>query len=282
MSRPLRIEFSGAVYHITSRGNAREPIFTEEGDFADFLNILSTIVKRYNWILHSYCLMSNHYHLLIETLEGNLSRGMRQLNGIYTQKFNRKHNRVGHILQGRYKSILVEKDSHLLELCRYVVLNPVMAKIAKRPEEWRWSSYKVTLGRDKGYPCLTTDWILSQFHKDRETARERYKIFVSQGIKSESPWKDMRGEMLLGSRTFIEKHKKLITEKEEIKEIPKAQRYATRPLLDEIFKKAEQDKASIDRAIYNAYTAYGYRLKEIGDHLYVHYSTVSRAIKRME
>ena len=282
MSRPLRIEFPGAVYHITSRGNAREPIFTEEGDFADFLNILCTIVKRYNWILHSYCLMNNHYHLLIETLEGNLSRGMRQLNGIYTQKFNRKHNRVGHILQGRYKSILVEKDSHLLELCRYVVLNPVMAKIAKRPEEWRWSSYKATLGRDKGSPCLTTDWILSQFHKDRETARERYKIFVREGIKSESPWKDMRGEMLLGSQTFIEKHKKLITEKEEIKEIPKAQRYATRPSLDEIFKKAEQDKASIDRAIYNAYTAYGYRLKEIGDHLDVHYSTVSRAIKRME
>ena len=282
MSRPLRIEFPGAVYHITSRGNAREPIFTEEGDFADFLNILCTIVKRYNWILHSYCLMNNHYHLLIETPEGNLSRGMRQLNGIYTQKFNRKHNRVGHILQGRYKSILVEKDSHLLELCRYVVLNPVMAKIAKRPEEWRWSSYKATLGRDKGSPCLTTDWILSQFHKDRETARERYKIFVREGIKSESPWKDMRGEMLLGSQTFIEKHKKLITEKEEIKEIPKAQRYATRPSLDEIFKKAEQDKASIDRAIYNAYTAYGYRLKEIGDHLDVHYSTVSRAIKRME
>ena len=282
MSRPLRIEFPGAVYHITSRGNAREPIFTEEGDFADFLNILCTIVKRYNWILHSYCLMNNHYHLLIETLEGNLSRGMRQLNGIYTQKFNRNHNRVGHILQGRYKSILVEKDSHLLELCRYVVLNPVMAKIAKRPEEWRWSSYKATLGRDKGSPCLTTDWILSQFHKDRETARERYKIFVREGIKSESPWKDMRGEMLLGSQTFIEKHKKLITEKEEIKEIPKAQRYATRPSLDEIFKKAEQDKASIDRAIYNAYTAYGYRLKEIGDHLDVHYSTVSRAIKRME
>mgnify|MGYP001562315162 CR=1 FL=1 len=282
MSRPLRIEFSGAVYHITSRGNAREPIFTEEGDFANFLNILCTIVKRYNWILHSYCLMNNHYHLLIETLEGNLSRGMRQLNGIYTQKFNRKHNKVGHILQGRYKSILVEKDSHLLELCRYVVLNPVMAKIAKGPEKWRWSSYKATLGRDKGAPCLTTNWILSQFHKDRETARERYKVFVSEGIKSESPWKDMRGEMLLGSRTFIEKHKELITGKEEIKEIPKAQRYATRPSLDEIFKKAEQDKASIDRVIYNAHTAYGYRLKEIGDYLGVHYSTVSRAIKRME
>lgn len=132
MARPLRIEIPGAIYHITSRGNAREPIFLDDGDYADFLNLLSLNLKRFNWILHAYCLMGNHYHLLIETPEGNLSRGMRQLNGTYTQWFNRKHNRVGHIFQGRYKAILVEKDSHLLELCRYVVLNPVRANMVKK------------------------------------------------------------------------------------------------------------------------------------------------------
>ncbi|MFH1939655.1 MAG: transposase [bacterium] len=131
MTRPLRIEFKGAVYHITSRGNAKQAIFLTEKDFADFLGVLCQVVKRYHFILHAYCLMNNHYHLLIETPYGNLSRGMRQLNGLYTQRFNQRHKRVGHLLQGRYKAILVDKDNYLLTLCRYVVLNPVRAKIVK-------------------------------------------------------------------------------------------------------------------------------------------------------
>lgn len=134
MARPLRIEFPGAVYHVTSRGHAKQVIFLDVRDYADFLEVLCFVVKRFNWILHAYCLMSNHYHLLIETPDGNLSRGMRQLNGIYTQQFNRRHSRVGHVLQGRYKAILVDKENYLLELCRYIVLNPVRAGIAKGPK----------------------------------------------------------------------------------------------------------------------------------------------------
>jgi putative transposase len=141
MSRPLRLEFAGALYHITSRGNDRNLIYLQDDDFELFLQILANVCERYNWVVHAYCLMSNHYHLLVETPDANLSQGMRQLNGVVTQSMNRKHHRVGHLLQGRYKAILVEKDAYLLELCRYIVLNPVRANMVSSPDEWPWSSW---------------------------------------------------------------------------------------------------------------------------------------------
>ena len=146
MARPLRIEYDGALYHITSRGNERKAIFRDDEDRIGFLEALQKVNERFNWICHAYCLMNNHYHLIVETPDGNLSKGMRQLNGVYTQYFNRKHHRVGHIFQGRYKSILMEKESYLLEVGRYVVLNPVRAKAVKKPEDWNWSSYRSTVG----------------------------------------------------------------------------------------------------------------------------------------
>ena len=142
MARPLRIEYDGALYHITSRGNERKAIFRDDEDRKNFLDNLLKVDERFNWICHAYCLMNNHYHLIIETPDGNLSGGMRQLNGIYTQYFNRRHKRAGHIFQGRYKAVLIEKESYLLEVSRYVVLNPVRAKAVETPEDWQWSSYK--------------------------------------------------------------------------------------------------------------------------------------------
>ncbi len=165
--------------------------------------------------------MDNHYHLLIETPEANLAKGMRQLNGVYTQTFNRIHRRAGHVFQGRYKAILVEKESYLLELCRYVVLNPVRAMIVKRPEDWRWSSYLST-GGIKGVPeYLTVDWIFGQFGCNRKEAQKGYRDFVKAGVVEESPWKNIKGQILLGGEGFIEKLRNLLSEKEEIKEIPK-------------------------------------------------------------
>lgn len=142
MARPLRVEYPGAVYHITSRGNAQQSIFVDDGDRSALLEILAKAIDRFNWLCHAYCLMSNHFHLLVETVDPTLARGMRHLNGIYTQATNRRHARSGHLLQGRYKAILVEKDSHLLELARYVVLNPVRAKMVRAAKDWRWSSYR--------------------------------------------------------------------------------------------------------------------------------------------
>ena len=129
MARPLRIEFDGALYHVTSRGNKREDIYLDDIDRLIFLDVLAEVCRRFNWVCHAYCQMTNHYHLLIETPDANLSLGMRHLNGVYTQKFNYHHDRVGHVFQGRYKGILVEKEAHLLELARYIVLNPVRARM---------------------------------------------------------------------------------------------------------------------------------------------------------
>ncbi len=124
MTRPVRIEFEGALYHVTSRGDRREAIYEDDADRMKFLEILETVIRDFNWVCHAYCLMTNHYHLVIETPDGNLSKGMRQLNGVYTQASNHRHDRSGHLFQGRYKAILVDGDSYLLELPRYVVLNP--------------------------------------------------------------------------------------------------------------------------------------------------------------
>ena len=278
MTRPLRIEFKAAVYHITSRGNARQAIFLDEEDFTDFLRVLCSVVKRYHFILHTYCLMNNHYHLLIETPYANLSRGMRQLNGLYTQRFNRKHQRVGHLFQGRYQAILVDKDNYLLELSRYVALNPVRAKIVKDPKDWEWSAYQATTGH-KGISCLTTDWILSQFD-NKQKASSLYQAFVLSGIKAESPLKAVKGQLFLGQENFIDKIKHLMSVTENLREITKKQRYVTRLSLNEILK--YQDKKSRDQAMYEAHQEYGYTLKDIAEYIGVHYTTVSRVIKRIE
>ena len=146
MSRPLRLEFAGALYHITSRGNRKEAIYEVDTDREGFLSVLADVCKTYNWECHAYCLMDNHYHLLVETPDANLSKGMRQLNGRYTQNFNREHHRVGHVFQGRYKAILIDKNSYLLELSRYIVLNPVRAHMVRSVIDWPWSSYRATVG----------------------------------------------------------------------------------------------------------------------------------------
>src|SRR3972149_2645148 len=140
MARPLRIEYPGAVYHVTTRGNAQADIYLDDTDREKFLEILGQICDRYHWHCYAYCLMGNHYHLVIETPAGNLARGMRQLNGNYTQTFNRQHRRAGHLFQGRYKAILVDKDSYLLEVIRYVLLNPVRARLTNTAGQWRWNS----------------------------------------------------------------------------------------------------------------------------------------------
>jgi len=164
MTRPLRLEFPNALYHVTSRGNRREDIFEDDADRLRVLEILGAVVTDYQWLCHGYCLMRNHYHLIIETLDGHVSKGMRQLNGVYTQASNHRHKRSGHLFQGRYKAILVDKDAYFLERARYVVLNPVRAKRLIRPmEDWPWSSALAMVGAVPKPDWLTTDWLLSQF-----------------------------------------------------------------------------------------------------------------------
>jgi len=279
MARPLRIEYKGAVYHTTSRGNARQIIFLNDEDRLGFLKILEEVVARYNWLCHAYCLMTNHYHLLVETPDANLSRGMRQLNGVYTQTFNRKHTRSGHLLQGRYKAIIVEKESHLLELARYIVLNPVRAELVRHPRAWRWSSYRATAGEKEAPGFLTVDWILSQFHQDRNRARREYRKFVNEGYGVDI-WGELRG-VILGTNRFVEDLKPLLQEKAPVKEIPRRERLVIRPGLDELFA-GIVDKSDRNERIYKAVRAYGYTLKQVADALGLHYSTVSVIAKRVK
>lgn len=280
MARPLRIEFEGAVYHVTSRGNAKKDIFEDDVDREVFLKVLDEVIKRFNWLCHAYCLMNNHYHLLIETPEGNLSKGMRQLNGVYTQRHNHRHNKTGHVFQGRYKAILIDKESYLLEVSRYVVLNPVRAMLVKRPDDWKWSSYLATAGIAKTPEYLTTDWILGRFGNNKAEAELRYREFVMNGIKKEeSPWKRLQGQVLLGDERFIERFSDLLSKKRDIREIPRYQRYASRPPLEELFKDTEIEKNKRDKRICDAHIRYGYTLKEIAEYLGIHYTTVSKIIK---
>jgi len=280
MARPLRIEYPGAVYHITSRGNACQEIFLEEEDRAAFLSTLRSVIGRFHWLCHAYCLMDNHYHLLMETPEGNLCRGMRQLNGVYTQAFNRRHGRVGHLFQGRFRALLVEKESYLLELCRYVVLNPVRAQLVSRPEEWPWSSYSATAGIQRPPDFLSISRILVQFSPKRKEAERRYREFVWEGIEKEGPWGNLTGQIFLGKEGFVEGLRNLLGESQELEEIPRAQRYASRPSLQDLFLPGGEDRKERDRRIYDSHVHYGYTLKEIAQHLGIHYTTVSKAVKR--
>ncbi len=280
MARPLRIEYEGAVYHITSRGNERKPIFKDEKDQELFLNILGKVSKQYNWYCHAYCLMKNHYHLIIETPEGNLSKGMRQLNGVYTQLFNKRHKRAGHVFQGRYKAILIQKDSHLIETCRYVVLNPVRAKAVKKPEEWKGSSYRGIVGIEKPHSCLTTEWILGQFARRKSLAAKKYREFVEAGIGGEIIWKDVKGQSILGKEDFVESLIDYVKGYRDIKEIPKSQRYISRPGLDILFSEdIKENRTKRKKKAIEAVERYGYSQKEVADYLGIHYSVVSKLLK---
>jgi putative transposase len=281
MTRPLRIEFPGAIYHVTSRGNARRKIFLDDADRDAFLSTLAWVVERFGWICHAYCLMGNHFHLLIETPTPNLSRGMRQLNGVYTQGFNRCYRKAGHLFQGRFKAILVERDSYLLELARYVVLNPVRAKMVKAPENYAWSSYRPTLGLDPMPPGLSIGWLLGQFAKTKLVARQRYAAFVQAGIGQASPWEDLKGQVLLGSEAFVEIMAPQLKASETVAEIPKRQRRLHRPALKRLFVRMDSKEAR-NRAMAAAYLEHAYTLTEIGHEVGLHYATVSRIIKAVE
>jgi len=270
MTRPLRINIEGGLYHVTSRGNERKIIYSGDGDRERFLEILGAMVERFGWICHAYCLMDNHYHLVVETPRGNLSEGMRHLNGVYTQYYNVSKRRSGHLFQGRYKAIIVEKDAHLLELARYVVMNPVKAGICKMAGDYIWSSYRAATGEVKKPDYLFTDWILGQFGANRITAIKKYVEFVNEG-KDKNIWDKLTGQIYLGSKEFVEK---LTGSSCDLEDVPRIQRQPFRPELKELLRE--------ENGMINAYREHKYTMKEIAKHLNVHYATVSRKLRKHE
>ncbi len=232
MSRPLRLEYPGSLWHITVRGNEKRPTFHTDRDRLRFLDLLGEAVRRFRWILTAYVLMSNHYHLLLQLTEETLATGMHWLNGTYAPWFNRSHERVGHLFQGRYKSHLIEKETYFLEVVRYVVLNPVRANMVEWPDAYEWSSYRATAGRCATPPWLAADNVLAHFANDRGVARARYAAFVEAGIDcADSPWNDLVGQMYLGSEAFVKRMRDRVEVKPRVAEHPLAQRDAARPTM---------------------------------------------------
>ena len=298
MARPLRLEFAHALYYVTSRGNRREDIYHDDADRQAWLSVLAQVCKRFNWTVHAYCLMRNHYHLLVETLEPNLSAGMRQLNGVYTQLTNRAHGRVGHVFQGRFKAIVVDKDNYLLELARYVVLNPVRAGMVQDPGQWPWSSYGAMLapGWLPGADWLATDKLLAYFAPDqqsldrvpdrladREIAQQRYVNHVREGIGLPSVWENLSGQVYLGDEKFVNKMSAMAEQSPQGArtgrsrlEIPSAQR---RPVPLPLQSYIEQYPNNRNAAIQAAFATGSYTMAQLAEHFKLHYTSVSRIVK---
>ena len=277
MARSLRIEFAGALYHITSRGNARENIYLNKEDRINFLELLAEVCVRHHWLCHAYCLMDNHYHLLIETQCASLSKGMKMLNGNYTQMYNKQHRRVGHVFQGRFKGVLVQEDAYLLELSRYIVLNPVRARMVHDASQWPWSSYCATAGLTGTVEALTIDWVLLNFHKNRAKAQQKYIDFIKDGKNQPSPWDNLKNQIYLGSDEFVNTQLKNISTEQSLLNIPVYQKNPIHPV--EYFIDQYADKKE---SMARAYLSGHFTLESIAKSFNVGASTVGRAVKKYE
>jgi putative transposase len=276
MTRPLRLEFPGALYHVTARGNRRNPIFRDDADRRAWLDVLGRVCERHHFVIHSFCQMTNHYHLLIETVEANLAQGMRQLNGVYTQHFNWRHSLVGHLFQGRYKAILVQKDSYLLELSRYIVLNPLRAKIVSSLDDWQWSSHYF-VSHEHPPRWLDRDWLLRRFGDAHTVAVSAYQAFVLAGVGRASPLSATRHQILLGDDAFVSEYQQL-QRSEELVEVVRTERRAVALSL------AEYQARYADRgeAMARAYLSTAFTMPQIACAFGVSAKTVSRAVAAFE
>jgi putative transposase len=283
MARPLRIEYPGAFYHVINRGNAGESIVASERDSVRFLEYLGKTVERFSIVIHTYCLMSNHYHLLIETPYPNLSLAIQWLSVSYAAYFNRKHLRSGHLFQGRFKSILVDADEYLTSLSRYIHLNPVRAKVATKPEDYRWSSYPAFIGKTEAPVWLETERLLSNFGTKKRVASQNYKAFHDE-IESEmleNPAKGLVGGIILGDSEFVDWVKKtFLADRTDDSDIPQLKKLKPRITLgaiveclavsfgvdeQQIREKGRKGNSARDSAIYFARDLTGLSCKELGD-----------------
>jgi len=288
MARSLRIEFPGAFYHVTSRGNEQREIFKSQRDREKFLGYLNTATERYGAVIHAYCLMTNHYHLLLQTPTGNLAEIMRHVNGAYTTYYNVKRKRSGHLFQGRYKAILVEADAYATELSRYIHLNPVRAMMVARPEEYLWSSYRSYIAQSPAPSWLRSDFILSYFGPNRADAQARYRAFVEDllGQEPSAPLKDAVGSTILGRAAFVEHVKEQHLGKQaETRDVPALRQLSGRPRPEAIVVAVstaygEGSKLTRQMSLYLCHRYSGAKLKEIGKLFGVRESAITEASRR--
>lgn len=272
MARPLRLDFAGGLFHVLARGDDKRPIYLDERDMRSFLERLDTVSERLQWSLWGFCLMPNHYHLLLETTEKTLSRGMRDLNGAYSQAFNRRHGRVGHVFQGRFKSLIVDRESYLLELARYLANNPVRAGLCRRAEDWPWSSHRQVVGFEpQATSALRVAALLRYFGDDPDEARTRYARFVDRHRHAPSPFLNTRHQAFLGDAEFVD----VVTTAapRPSREVTRTQR-AWRTL--DHYAVAYVDR---DLAIAAAYRDGHHSVRAIAAHFELHPSSISRIVR---
>ena len=271
MARPLRPQVENGVYHVFNRGNAREPIFRDDADRAQFIATFKRVKRLCGWSCLAYCLLVNHYHLVVRTPRPDLSRGMARLDSGYAQAFNRRHDRVGHLFQGRFGSRLVQEDDHLLTTLRYVALNPVESSLCSAPENWRWSGHSEILGLASARVVDVAE-ILKLIADDAGAALRAYRALF--GDDRPAPMPSGVADVVLGEAEFVAA---AVSTAPLSREIPKRQRLAARPDLSEVFRGCDRDNALL-----TAYFDHGYAQREIAEHLGCHYSTVSRWLRSAE
>ena len=285
MARPLRIEFPGAVYHVTSRGDRREPIFVDDEDRQALLGVVAQAMQRFDAEVLAHCLMGNHYHFVLHTRRANLSLLMRHLNGVYTQRFNLRHRKVGHLFQGRFKAILVDRESYLLEVRRYVELNPVRAAMVASAADWSWSSYRAHVGMAPTPVWLDTDGLHAYLlgHEvrglaDARRAARRYADLVAAAPDTRLWDKVLRQQIYLGDEAFVERMQALAEpQRTSSREVPTAQRRSPATLADWL-----DTCASRDEALLHAHVQSGISMTELARSLGLSVSRVSRLIAAVE
>jgi len=285
MTRPLRIEFPGAVYHVTSRGDRREAIYDDDVDRQAFIDVVALALKRFDACALAFCLMENHYHLVLHTRQPNLSALMHLVNGVYTQAYNRRHAKVGHLFQGRFKAILVDRDAYLLEVCRYVDLNPVRAAMVADPAQWPWSSYQVHTGLVAGLPWLDTSAVHGYLlgydvasGRDSALAASRYAALVAQG-KDVRLWDEaLKGQIYLGDESFMTRMQALLApEQAAASDVPGIQRRPPPMSLEQYFKHHPRNEA-----IAQAHIVGGHSMSSIAKAVGLSVSRVSRIVRGWE
>jgi len=268
MARPLRIEFPDALYFITSSGNAGQNVFLDSGDGELWLEVFENVCNRFGWVCYAYCLLGNHYLTVFETPEPNLSRGMRQLNGVYTQNFNRKHGRSGHVFQGRYKSILVQKELYLAELIKYIFYLPVWSGFVRFPYQFKWSNCKFIMGKEE-CPAWINNSYIKDLYKDIDTE------FTDENYQGKGVLTKIKKQIYLGDDEFIADLQNNVDKDRDLREIPKVQRAMP---INQYLISSETKEQAIGRA----YLSGDFTLQQLADHFSLHYSTISRIVKEYE
>ena len=271
MARPQRIEFAGALYHVSAKGQGGGRLFRDAEDAERFLTILGRVCRRFDWAVMAYCLLPDRFELVAETRRANLSEGMRRLSGHYGQAFNRRHARRGPVFQGRFKAVLVDRELYLADVCREVLRQPVEAGLAAQARDWRWSSCRTML-KGNAPDWLAKDTLLRLFSDDPEVAAARFSTFVEIFLSGSDPWSDRRDQIYLGSEGFVEQVQEAVN---RVRETLGLAQEARKPLA--WFAERYPDP---HEAMARAHLDGGYSQPQVAAHFGVHYSTVSRAASR--